>query len=574
MLHQFTPAAERALAYAADWASRADCTEVEAPAVLAGLLAEIQCRAAILSARAGINLGMVHERWHLLKRSNPSIGEGSSPSMTLSADLETSLQAVERRFAFYAQPIVLATEHILLGLAISEHEVGVWLRGQGLDPESIEADMRRIYDYRSEELEMGKSMEYGGEKSTEYGVQSTESDECSAAAGTAAPSPEPPAPSPDLLNTGATRPGSSLPTAHYPLPTPGSALPTAPCPLPTDVFRILDAAANRAREGLRTVEDYVRFVLDDRYLTEQCKLLRHDLAAALQRIAPEQRLAARETLADVGTTLTTLSEQSREGLVDILAAAFARVQEALRSLEEFGKLLEVALSAEFKRLRYVSYTLERAIGITRSSLERLAGARLYVLIDGRTSMEDFARLAKSLIDAGAHVLQLRDKRLDDRQLLERARLLRELTQGTPTLFIVNDRPDLAALSRADGVHVGQEELAVKDARRIVGPEALIGVSTHSIEQARQAVLDGADYIGVGPTFPSPTKQFEHFPGLELLRAVAGEIRLPAFAIGGITLEDLPEVLATGLHRVAVGSALLNTADPDTMAIEMLRVLNS
>src|SRR5690606_32363494 len=103
-----------------------------------------------------------------------------------------------------------------------------------------------------------------------------------------------------------------------------------------------------------------------------------------------------------------------------------------------------------------------------------------------------------------HVLQLRDKRLQDRELLERARRLRELTESTATLFIMNDRPDLALLAGADGVHVGQEELSLSDARAIVGPRLLIGVSTHSLQQARAALADGADYIGVGPTFPSNT----------------------------------------------------------------------
>ena len=128
--------------------------------------------------------------------------------------------------------------------------------------------------------------------------------------------------------------------------------------------------------------------------------------------------------------------------------------------------------------------------------------------------------------------------------------------GTATLLIINDRPDLAALAQADGVHVGQEELSVKDARSIVGPDVLIGVSAHSIEQARQAVLDGANYLGVGPTFPSGTKQFDHFPGVELLRAVAAEIRLPAFAIGGITRENLGQVKSAGFTRMAVSGAIL------------------
>ena len=115
--------------------------------------------------------------------------------------------------------------------------------------------------------------------------------------------------------------------------------------------------------------------------------------------------------------------------------------------------------------------------------------------------------------------QLRAKRLGDRELLARARLVADATRGSQTLFIMNDRPDLALLSGADGVHVGQEELTVKDARRILGTSGLVGVSTHSIEQARAAVLDGASYIGVGPMFPSGTKDFSpvHWNGIAASR---------------------------------------------------------
>ena len=137
---------------------------------------------------------------------------------------------------------------------------------------------------------------------------------------------------------------------------------------------------------------------------------------------------------------------------------------------------------------------------------------------------------------------------------------------------MNDRADLAVLAHADGVHVGQEEVSVKDARRIVGPEAFVGVSTHCIEQARQAALDGASYVGVGPTFPSGTKSFEHFPGVELLRAVSAEIRLPAFAIGGIDRENLAEVLSTGFTRVALSGAIASAADPAAATKEIAELL--
>jgi thiamine-phosphate pyrophosphorylase len=166
------------------------------------------------------------------------------------------------------------------------------------------------------------------------------------------------------------------------------------------------------------------------------------------------------------------------------------------------------------------------------------------------------------------VLQLRDKSLPDRVLLARARLVRECTRGTGTLFIVNDRADLAHAAEADGVHLGQEELPVGDARRILGPDALIGVSTHSIEQARQAVLDGASYLGCGPTFPSETKRFEQFPGLALLRQVSAEITLPAFAIGGIQAGNLAAVRAAGMGRVAVSHGIINHPDPEQAAREL------
>ena len=141
---------------------------------------------------------------------------------------------------------------------------------------------------------------------------------------------------------------------------------------------------------------------------------------------------------------------------------------------------------------------------------------------------------RSLVEAGVGMIQLRDKQLDDRELVDRARLLAAARRaGTAErCAIINDRADIAAAVDADGVHVGQEDLTVKDARAIVGTRMLIGVSTHNIEQARAAVLDGANYLGAGPTFASQTKSFDDFAGLDYLREVASEIRLPTFAIGG------------------------------------------
>lgn len=336
----------------------------------------------------------------------------------------------------------------------------------------------------------------------------------------------------------------------------------------SNVSRILDANANRAIEGLRVVEEYARFALDDRHLTELCKQCRHDLSAVLGGGGAELRIHARETQQDVGTGVATSQEYQRADSCAVCMANVSRVKQALRCLEEYGKTLDSRFAASIEQLRYRFYTIEKAVCVTRASAMRLAGCHLYVLSDGAGSLDEFTARISMLVECGVPIVQLRDKSLNDRRLLERARRLREITSAGPTLFIMNDRPDIAFLARADGVHVGQDELTVRDARAIVGVEALVGVSTHSIEQARQAVLDGANYIGVGPVFPSGTKAFDTFPGLAYVRQVAAEISLPAFAIGGIFRENVGQVLAAGATRIAVGGAIFSADDSRSATREL------
>jgi thiamine-phosphate pyrophosphorylase len=342
----------------------------------------------------------------------------------------------------------------------------------------------------------------------------------------------------------------------------------------TPVMRILDASLNRASEGLRVMEDFVRFGLDDLFLTNQTKLLRHDLARFAEMIPSADRHASRNTQADVGTRVTTDAELERGDLWAVSAASMKRAEQAIRSLEEYGKLVSNEFAGNMESLRYRLYTLEKAIDVGRSSRERLEGMQLCVLTDGRQSPAEFEQLISILVDVGVGIIQLRDKGLDDRGLAERARQLRRLTRGTTTLCIVNDRADIAAIVGADGVHIGQEDLSVKDARAVVGQRMLIGVSTHNLEQARTAVLDGANYLGAGPTFSSHTKTFDAFAGTEYLRQVAGEVRLPTFAIGGIARDNLDDVFVCGIERVAVSSAVIDSANPAAAARELVGRLHS
>jgi thiamine-phosphate pyrophosphorylase len=341
---------------------------------------------------------------------------------------------------------------------------------------------------------------------------------------------------------------------------------------PVDAARIIDASANRAREALRVLEDHCRFVSSGAFLTGRLKQLRHELAAALAELPPELLLAGRDTVHDVGTSIATSAEQERASLKHVVLANAKRLQEALRSLEEFGKVLSPRLGQAMEQLRYQAYTLERALVIGDDARGRLAEARLYVLVTESLCRASLVGTVREAIDGGADVIQLREKSLDDRTLLAKARDVRQLTRQRGVLFIVNDRPDIALLAEADGVHLGQEDLPLQEARRLLGPDALIGVSTHDLFQVRRAILDGANCIGVGPTFPSGTKTFDAFPGLDFVRAAVAETSLPAFALGGINLENVSEVVAAGCRRIAVSQAVCAAADPRAAARALKRAL--
>jgi thiamine-phosphate pyrophosphorylase len=339
-----------------------------------------------------------------------------------------------------------------------------------------------------------------------------------------------------------------------------------------DTARILDACANRAREGLRVIEDYCRFVLDDAFLSGTLKELRHDLTAALSELAPSLLLEARETQHDIGTELSTPTEQTRASLREVVQVNAKRLQESLRSLEEYGKVHSSSLGQQLEQLRYRAYTLERVLILSVTARQRLAGARLYVLLTGSQCAASLDWIIAEAAAGGANIVQLREKDKSDRELLERARQVRRWTRESGVLFIVNDRPDIARLVDADGVHLGQDDLPVKEARRILGPDALIGVSTHNVEQLRQAILDGASYVGVGPTFPSGTKDFAELAGLEFVRQAMAETTLPAFVIGGVNLQTIDAAAAAGARRVAVSAAIAGADDPRAIAAALLAAL--
>lgn len=205
---------------------------------------------------------------------------------------------------------------------------------------------------------------------------------------------------------------------------------------------------------------------------------------------------------------------------------------------------------------------------------QLSKSRLY-LVMGTSSVLGMSWLetAEQALRGGVDVLQLRDYSLKDSELLSAALEMRDLTRKFEALFIVNNRPDIAKLADADGVHVGQDDLSVSSARKILGDGKIVGVSTHALDQAQKAIADGADYIGVGPIFVTPTKAGRQPVTVEYVRQVAAmKPTIPFFAIGGIDLSNLNKVLENGAERIAVVRAIAEAPDPQKAASEFKKHL--
>jgi thiamine-phosphate pyrophosphorylase len=189
---------------------------------------------------------------------------------------------------------------------------------------------------------------------------------------------------------------------------------------------------------------------------------------------------------------------------------------------------------------------------------RLAAARLYLVCDAQPDAFLHAALR-----GGVEIVQLRCKGAGDDEMLAAAERFKAVCATHGALLVINDRPDLAAAADADGVHVGQDDVAVRDAREIVGDQRLIGLSTHTAAQVDGA--QGVDYIGVGPVHETPTKAGRPAVGLGLVRYAAGHVGVPFFAIGGIDATNVSAVRAAGAARIAVVRALVDASDPEAMA---------
>lgn len=335
------------------------------------------------------------------------------------------------------------------------------------------------------------------------------------------------------------------------------------------LYRILDANLDRVREGLRIIEEWCRFGLNRSDWTEECKTLRQEIG----RWHHADLRAARNTPEDPGTALSHPNEEQRDGIGHVLQANFCRVQEALRVLEEYGKLYDGQLSSSCKQIRYRVYALESQL-LAQDRFTLLRQAKLYLVTSPATHPNTTIFTAvEAALKGGLTLVQYRDKESDDTVRLQTALRLKEICHRYGALFLMNDRVDLALAIDADGVHLGQQDLPIALARQMLGPHKIIGRSTTNPEEMALALAEKPDYIGVGPVFETPTKPGKGAAGHDYVKYAAQYATLPWFAIGGIDSNNLMDVLESGATRVAVVRSIMQAEQPTLVTQYLLAQLN-
>ncbi|HEY9598787.1 MAG TPA: thiamine phosphate synthase [Cyanophyceae cyanobacterium] len=331
------------------------------------------------------------------------------------------------------------------------------------------------------------------------------------------------------------------------------------------ICRILDANLDRAREGLRIIEEWCRFGLNSAPMASDCKQMRQELASWHS----QELRASRDTPGDPGTELTHPGEEQRSSIQQLLQANLCRVEEALRVLEEYGKLYHPEMGAVFKQMRYRVYTLESNL-LAYQRHQLLMRSHLYLVT---SPSEQLFSIVEAALQGGLSLVQYREKASDDIVRLAQAQKLCQMCHHYGALFIMNDRVDLALAVEADGVHLGQQDVPIALARQQLGPHRLIGRSTTNPDEMQRAIAEGADYIGVGPVYETPTKVGKAAAGLDYVQYAAKNASIPWFAIGGIDPSNLNEVLEAGAQRVAIVRAIMQSEQPTLVTQYFLSQFN-
>ncbi len=316
--------------------------------------------------------------------------------------------------------------------------------------------------------------------------------------------------------------------------------------------RIADVNLNRLGESLKFMEDVTRFSLENKFLLTRVRKIRHEYLEVKKALPMMHILAFRKSNVDLGRSAKFDIREKRPSR-DVIVANITRAKESSRILEESLKSINATMSTKMKKIRFDIYDLEQSI---IGSFAKIFNPKFYAIIDEKYlrtyKMKDMIRI---LENNGATMIQLRIRTLPDRKFLDYAAIIRNTLRKEETKFIINNRIDIALACSAHGVHIGQDDMPIKRARGILGDNYVIGMSARTIEQAKKAERDGADYIGVGSVFKTKTKSDARICGLSVLKAICKKTNIPVVGIGGITDKNYRKVLNAGAAGIAVSSYL-------------------
>ena len=336
------------------------------------------------------------------------------------------------------------------------------------------------------------------------------------------------------------------------------------------VAQIIDANLDRAREGLRVLEDWARFGLGREDLVKKIK----DYRQILGRNHLKNYKEARNYQPDIGIGLSHPEQLKRDKIEDIVSSNSARVQEALRVIEEFARNRHAELASSASKIRYETYQLEILLlksNIREVNKQKLIDNNLYFITSNTNNLIQQVQI---MLDCGVKIIQYRFKDSNDLKNINNAIKLKELCKKYEALFIVNDRLDIALASDADGLHLGQEDLEIEHARRILGPSKIIGLSAHSEVEITKALKSEIDYLGIGPIFRSTTKEGKLPLGIEKIKFITKEITIPWFAIGGVNSQNISSLKKNNISKVAVISDLNSLDNSKEKAIMIIKTLSN
>jgi thiamine-phosphate pyrophosphorylase len=318
------------------------------------------------------------------------------------------------------------------------------------------------------------------------------------------------------------------------------------------LLRIIDVNLNRLDESLKLIEDIIRFQIEDKVLLSKTRGIRRDFLAFKRSIPLTKIIMTRQSNNDLGRK-TQFDFEGKKDIEGLLLSNLSRAKESSRILEETLKSMGASGSNKIKSIRFQVYDLEKQIAV---HMQRSFDPYLHAIIDEQyLDLHDLERTVNILQDNGATMIQLRVKMMNDRRFLSIARRLRR-TIGKPRVkFIINDRVDIALACAADGIHIGQNDLPIAEIRKIAGNALIIGASTRSVEEAKRAEKQGADYLGVGAIYPTKTKLEAKVCGLRTLKSICHQTSIPVIAIGGINATNHKAALRAGAAGIAVASFL-------------------